>query len=162
MKRYPLATLIRLREHRTHAAQQLVMQHQREVAARREACATIERHITDLGDERARQRRQLLDAPPTGIAWPSALSQREVHIELLQQQAELAEQQLLRARQLLAEAEAELQQVREAFFRVKAREDALKKRKDLWQDEQHTHELREEELATAELLQGRTHRSAFH
>ena len=78
------------------------------------------------------------------------------------QQAELAEQQLLRARQLLAEAETALQQVREAFFRVKAREDALKKRKDLWQDEQHSHELREEELATAELLQGRTHRSAFH
>ncbi len=162
MKRYPLATLIRLREHRTQAAQQLVLQHQREVAAKRAACMEIERHIDALGEERARQRRQLLDPPPAGIAWPMALAQRETHIELLQQQTELAHQQLLRAQQLLTEAEAELQKVREAFFRIKAREDALKKRKDLWREEQHSNELRQEELASAELLHRRTTPNAFH
>ncbi|WP_222564093.1 hypothetical protein [Novilysobacter antarcticus] len=162
MKRYPLATLIRLREHRTQAAQQLVLQHQREVAAKRGACVEIERHIDALGEERGRQRRQLLDPPPPGIAWPAALAQREAHIELLQQQTELAQQQLLRAQQLLTEAEAELQKVREAFFRVKAREDALKKRKDLWREEQHANELRQEEIASAELLHRRTTPIAFH
>lgn len=162
MKRYPLAKLIRLREHRTRAAQQLVLRHQREVAAKREACLEIERHIESLGLERARQRRQLLDPPPAGLGWPSALAQREGHIELLQQQTEVAHQQLLRAKQLLTEAEAELQQVREAFFRVKAREDALQKRKELWQEEQHADELRQEELATAELTNRRTTPNAFH
>ncbi len=162
MIRYPLATLIRLREHRALKAQQVVLQHQRNVAAKRAVCVEIEHHIESLNKERAIQRRRLLDPPPAGITWPSALAQREAHIELLEQQTELAEQQLLRARQLLAEAEAELQQARDAFFRLKAREDALRKREQLWRTEQNNEELRQEELATADLLQGRTVRNAFH
>lgn len=162
MKRYPLATLIRLREHRTHAARQTVIHHQRVVADKRAACAQIEQHIVALGAERANQRCRLLDPPPAGMAWPIALAQREAHVELLQQQEEIARQQLLRARQILAEAETELQLARDAFFRLKAREDALKKRHQLWRDEQYAEELRQEELATADLLQGRRTPHAFH
>lgn len=162
MKRYPLATLIRLREHRALKAQQLVLQHQRNVAEKRDACIEIEQQIEALNQERARQRSRLLDPPPAGITWPSALAQREAHIELLEQQTEVADQQLLRARQLLAEAESELQEARDVFFRLKAREDALKKREQLWRTEQNSEELRQEELATADLLQGRTVRNAFH
>lgn len=162
MKRYPLATLVRLREHRTEAARQLVLQRQREAALQRDACRRIEEEIQALDLERAHQRRQLLDPPPPGLAWPSALAQREAHIGLLQAQATAARERLVAAREALSQAEAALQQARDGYHQARAREDALKKRKDLWRDQQYAQELRQEENATAELLQARHATTAFH
>src|SRR3546814_194183 len=88
MKRYPLHTLLRLREHRTDAARQVVLQKQRAVQACRDACTRIEQEIVQLGSERAGQRARLLDAPPPGVDWSSVLAQRESHIDWLGGQIE--------------------------------------------------------------------------
>src|SRR3546814_4755772 len=80
MKRYPLHTLLRLREHRTDAARQVVLQKQRAVQACRDACTRIEQEIVQLGSERAGQRARLLDAPPPGVDWSSVLEIGRAHV----------------------------------------------------------------------------------
>ena len=155
MKRYPLHTLIKLREHRAETARLLVLERQRTVQERRDACLAIEGEIIALEFERGEQRRRLLDPPQAGVPWPSALAQREAHIDLLSEQAEAARQRLFAAQEKLREAELALIQARAAFFRAKARQDALEKRRDLWRDEQFATAARHEERATDDLLQAR-------
>jgi len=159
-KRFPLAKLIELREHRTSKARQKVLQCQRAASKQREACLRIESQITALGMERTRQRQRLMEPPPPGAAWPLALAQRESHVELLGVQIHQARQQLAKAQEVLREAELALRQAREDFFRTKAREDALIKRRDVWRTEQRAIEMRQEENAAAELLHSRPLRSS--
>ncbi|MGD6002093.1 hypothetical protein QUU97_22675, partial [Xanthomonas citri pv. citri] len=66
-QRFPLATLLQLREHRVETARAAVMERQRQVQARREACTAIEGEIQSLQNERAGQRLRLLDPPPAGV-----------------------------------------------------------------------------------------------
>lgn len=157
MKRYPLHTLLRLREHRTDAARQVVLQKQRAVQACRDACTRIEQEIVQLGSERAGQRARLLDAPPPGVDWSSVLAQRESHIDWLGGQIEAARERLAQAHKALQAAERELVEAREAFFRAKARQEALEKRRDSWRGEQRALEARQEEDITADLLMARSH-----
>lgn len=155
MKRYPLQTLIKLREHRVDNARLLVLQRQREAAQCREACTRIEGEIALLDQEKGTQRRRLMDPPPPGTDWPTALAQREAHIDLLGLQANAARQRLAEAMEKLREAENALREAREAFFKAKARLDALEKRKDVWRGDLHAQELRMEEAANADLMQAR-------
>lgn len=155
MKRFPLQTLIRLREHRVDAARMVVLERQRVVQAAQDACTTLQTEITGIEDERRSQRTRLLDVPPAGVAWPVAMEQREAHIDWLGLQAAAARQRLAKAQDALKEAEAELDKARRDFFRAKARLDALEKRRAVWRGEQFAIELRQEEDATADLLQAR-------
>lgn len=155
MKRYPLQTLVRLREHRTEAARQRVLELQREARACRDACLALEGEITALALEQKQQRVRMLDPPPPGVPWPSALAQREAHVEWLGEQAEAARQRLSRAQEALRVAEAAVAEARTAFFRAKARLDALEKRRDVWKGEQTMLEARQEEGAAEDLLQAR-------
>lgn len=155
MKRYPLQTLIKLREHRTEAARQRVLERQREAQACRDACTRVQAEITGLGNERRSQRARLLDPPPPGVPWPNALAQREAHIELLGERAEAARQRLAKAQEALRAAEAAVAEARTEFFRAKARLDALEKRRDVWRGEQSVLEARQEEGAAEDLLQAR-------
>jgi hypothetical protein len=91
------------------------------------------------------------------VAWPTALAQREAHIEWLCAQIIAAQQRLAQAQQALREAEQALDEARQAFFRAKARQDALEKRRDSWRGEQRALEARHEEDATADLLMARGH-----
>jgi len=151
MKRYPLHTLLRLREHRADAARMLVLERQRAVQACQDACTRVEGEIRDLQDERSQQRGRLLDPPPAGVAWPTALAQRESHIEWLGLQVAAARQRLAQAQQKLREAEKALAEARDAFFRAKARQEALEKRKDAWRGEQRALESKIEEAAGDDL-----------
>lgn len=152
MSRYPLHTLLQLRSHRVETARGVVMERQRQVQARREACTAIEGEIADLNRERAGQRLRLLDPPPPGVLWPMAMSQRESHIDHLGELAVAAHQRLLDAQGKLREAEAALDEARKAFFRAQARLDALEKRKDVWRKEQQAASQRREEAHSADLL----------
>src|SRR3546814_3690084 len=107
----------------------------------RDACTRIEQEIVQLGSERAGQRARLLDAPPPGVDWSSVLAQRESHIDWLGGQIEAARERLAQAHKALQAAERELVEAREAFFRAKARQEALEKRRDSWRSEEHTSEL---------------------
>jgi len=155
VKRYPLHTLIRLREHRTEAARQRVLERQRQAQACRDACTRVEGEIIALDFERRQQRTRLLDPPPPGVPWPNALAQREAHVELLGEQAEAARQRLFRAQEALRAAELAVAEARKEFFRAKARLDALEKRREVWRGEQNVIELRREEGAAEDLLQAR-------
>ena len=155
MKRYPLHTLVRLREHRTEAARQRVLERQREAQACRDACLEVEGEIIALDFEQKQQRARMLDAPPPGLPWPNALAQREAHIDLLGEQAEAARQRLFKAQETLRAAEVAVAEARTEFFRAKARLDALEKRRDVWRGEQNVIELRQEEGAAEDLLQAR-------
>ncbi len=155
MKRFPLQTLIQLRTHRTETARQAVLARQRAVQQCRDACARIGDEITGLENERAAHRARLLDPPPPGVAWPAALAQREAHVDLLGERVVAARQRLAEAEDALRQAEAALREAREAFFRAKAREDALMKRRDVWRDEQRGLQARQEEAVTEDLLQAR-------
>ena len=157
MKHYPLQTLLRLREHRTETARLAVLEQQRVVQARRDACTSIEDEILQFGLERATQRARLLDPAPPGVAWPVVLGQRESHVEWLGTQIVTAQQRLVQAQQALQEAERVLDETRDAFFRAKARQEALEKRRDSWRGEQHALESRQEEDATADLILARGH-----
>jgi len=155
VKRYPLQTLVRLREHRTEAARMLVLERQRAAQACRDACTRIEGEIIALQFEQRQQRVRLLDPPPAGVPWPSALAQREAHIDLLGEQAEAARQRLFKAQAALRDAETALADARNAFFRAKARQDALEKRRDVWRGEQFAIDVRREEDAAEDLQQAR-------
>lgn len=155
MKPFPLQTLIQLREHRAEKARLLVLQRQREMQQCQLACTQIEGEIRVLETEKGAQRQRLLDPPPPGIDWSSALARREAHIDLLGLQAEAARERLQQAQAKLREAENALREAREAFFRAKARQDALEKRKDVWRSEMHAQELRLEEAANADLVMAR-------
>ena len=160
MKRYPLQMLIKLREHRVEAARQLLLERQRAVQACRDACTSIEGEITRLLAEQAAQRRRLLDPPlqaggDQAAAWPQALAQRDAHIDLLGEQASAARTRLAAAQDTLRTAEAAAAEARSAFFRAKARQDALEKRRDVWDGEQRLVALQHEEAATDDLLQAR-------
>lgn len=157
MKRYPLHTLVRLREHRTDAARMVVLEKQRAVQACREACTRIEHEILELCETRSGQRARLLDAPPPGVDWSTVLARREAHIDWLGGQVEAARQRLAQAHKALQAAEHELAQAREAFFRAKARQEALEKRRDSWRGEQRALEARQEEDIAADLLLARHH-----
>lgn len=159
-KRYPLQTLLRLREHRTDAARMVVLEKQRALQAARDAAAKISTEIADLRTEQATQRRRMLEAPTaaqlnSGIPWPQQLAQREAHIELLGEQVVAAQGRLAKANEAIRAAEAELAEARTAFFRAKARQDALEKRRDHWRGEQRAHAARVEEAMTEDLLQAR-------
>lgn len=151
MKRYPLQTLIQLREHRVETARLLMLQRQRELQQCQQACTKIEGEIVALETEKSTQRRRLLDPPTPGIDWSSALAQREAHIDWLGLQADAARERLRQAQEKMREAENLLRQAREAFFRAKARLDALEKRKELWRGDMRALELRLEEAANADL-----------
>jgi hypothetical protein len=144
MKRYPLQTLVRLREHRTEAARMLVLERQRAAQACRDACTKIEGEIIALQFEQKQQRSRLLVPPPPGVPWSSALAQREA-----------ARQRLFKAQAALRDAENALAEARTAFFRAKARQDALEKRRDLWRGEQFVIDARREEDAAEDLQQAR-------
>ncbi|SDX83126.1 hypothetical protein [Lysobacter enzymogenes] len=159
-QRFPLATLLQLREHRVETARAAVMERQRQVQARREACVAIEGEIQSLQNERAGQRLRLLDPPPAGVPWPMAMSQREAHIEHLAELATAARQRLADAQGKLREAEAALDEARKAFFRAKARLEALEKRRDVWRKEQNAIAQRREEAHSADLLLAARQRSA--
>ena len=97
----------------------------------------------------------MLDPPPPGIPFPLALEQREAHIDWLGEQEQAARQRLQLAQQKLQLAEQALAEAMQAFFRAKAREDALEKRKALWRGEVIALEARQEEDAAADLVQAR-------
>ena len=141
-----------MREHRLEKARQLVLQRQHERQQCELACTRIEEEIAKLDAEKGAQRQRLLDPPPPGVDWSSVLAQREAHIELLGLQAVAARERLRQAQEKLREADNALREAREAFFRAKARQDALEKRKAVWRSEMLAQELRLEEAANADLL----------
>src|SRR3546814_11105141 len=71
--------------------------------------------------------------------------------------SEAARERLAQAHKALQAAERELVEAREAFFRAKARQEALEKRRDSWRGEQRALEARQEEDITADLLMARSH-----
>ena len=152
-RRYPLQQLLKLRAHRTGKARLLVAERQRAVAACREACARIEAEIDALRNERAVQRGRILAPPPAGIPLPLALEQREAHIDWLGEREQAALELLAQARQQLQQAEQALAEAMQAFFRTKAREDALEKRKTVGRGERAALEARQEEDAAADIVQ---------
>lgn len=153
MKRYPLQTLLKLRAHRTEKARMEVLEKQAAVRECRQACERIETGIRALSEERAGQRRRLLDPPAAGQPWPVVFEQREAHVELLGERIVAERANLKQAQERLKAAEGVLEQAKQAYFRAKAREDALEKRKGVWRDEQVALEGRREEDAAADLLQ---------
>lgn len=151
MKRYPLQTLLKLREHRTEAARQVVVERQGDVRKCQAACLAVETEIANLLQERQQHRLSLMAPPPAGVPWPMALAQREAHIDFLAEQAVAARGRLAQAQEALRAAEKALQEARDAFFRAKGREDALHKRKHVWRGEQNALEIRQEESAAEDL-----------
>lgn len=152
MKRYPLHTLLKLRAHRTEKARLVVLEKQSAARACAEECSRLEGNIKALGEERGAHRLRLLDPPPAGQPWPVVLEQRQAHIDLLGERIVAEQKTLQQAREKLKAAERALEEAKQAFFRAKAREDALEKRKDLWRGEQVALEGRREEEAAADLL----------
>ncbi len=153
--RFPLNTLIRLREHRTEAARQVLLQKQALTQQCREQCVRIEGELDGLRRDRVQQRAQLMAPPPPGIPWTSALEQRERHIDHLAELAAAAQGRLKQAQQALTQAEKAQDEARAAYFRARARQEALEKRRDHWQREQRALQVRREENAAEELMQGR-------
>ena len=154
-KRFPLDTLVDLRTHRTETARQSLLQAQALTRQRQAQCTQIQGEIDGLHRDRVHQRAQLLAPPPPGIPWPAALEQREHHIEHLADLAVAAQGRLQQAQQALAQAEKAQDESRTAYFRARARQEALEKRRDHWHHEQRTLQARREEIATEDLLQGR-------
>lgn len=155
MKRYPLETLLQLREHRTETARMVVLEKQRALQQCIEACTRVQGELTGLERDRIGHRGRLLDPPPSGVPWPAALTQREAHIDLLGEQIVGAQQRLSKAQDAVRQAEAVLQEARDAFFRAKGRQDALEKRRDLWKREQRGLFERQEEATNEDLMQAR-------
>lgn len=154
-QRFPLTKLILLREHRTEAARMALLEKQRETQACRDQCTQIEGEIESLGRDRSHHRAQLMAPPPPGTPWPMALEQRERHIEHLADMATAARTRLATAKEALQKAEQAQEQARVAYFRARARQEALEKRRDVWDREQRIAQARREESAADELMMGR-------
>ncbi len=154
MKRYPLQVLIQLRQHRAETARQTLLMRQGETQACRDACQRLEHEIEALHRERDAQRLRLLEPLPANAA-PTALGQREAHITHLGELSSAALQRLHHARVALQQAEVAQDQARQAFFRAKARQEALEKRKTVWRHEQGRAQARREEVAVGDLILAR-------
>ena len=154
-KRYPLQTLIQLREHRTELARQFLFAKQRETQACRDHCVLIQGEIDVLDRDHAHQRMQLLAPPPPGMSLTAALEQREHHINHLSELATAARGRLRQAQQALQKAEQAQEQARSDYFRARARQEALEKRRELWRKEQRSSDARREEITAEDLLSGR-------
>lgn len=154
-RRYPLETLLKLREHRTEAARQVLLERQRQTQTCRDQCVRIEGEVDTLKRDRSEHRARLLAPPPPGIGWPAAMEQRERHIEHLGELVVAAQGRLKAAQEALRKAEQAQDEARAAYFRVRARQEALEKRRDLWRREQRVIEARREESAAEELMIGR-------
>lgn len=154
-KRYPLQTLIQLREHRTELARQFLFEKQRETQACRDQCVRIQDEIDVLDRDHAHQRMQLLAPPPPGMLLTTALERREHHINHLSELAAAARGRLRQAQQALQKAEQAQEDARNAYFRARARQEALEKRRELWRKEQRSSEARREEVAAEDLMFGR-------
>jgi flagellar biosynthesis chaperone FliJ len=154
-KRFPLETLVRLREHRTETARLVLMEKQRQTQACRDQCTRIDGEIQNLQRDRTHQRAQLLAPPPPGMAWPAALEQRERHVEHLAELAVAAQERLKQAQITLRQAEQAQDEARTAYFRARARQEALEQRREVWRREQRGVEARREEAAAEDLLLGR-------
>ena len=152
-KKYPLQTLLQIREHRIENARQVVLEKQRIVGQCREACVQIENEIRRLGQLRQQQRYSLAHPDPADFANPGIFEQRHAYIELLDNQIAATQQQLVQAQQQLASAEKELDTARAEFFRAKARFEALEKRRHEWKIEQNSLDSRMEEAAAEDLIQ---------
>lgn len=154
-QRFPLDTLVRLREHRTELARQVLLDRQRATRACQDKCVAIQAEIQALHRDRAQQRAHLLAPPPAGLPWPAALEQRERHIDHLAELAVAAQVRLKNAEQALREAEQAQEEARVAYFRARARQEALEKRRDAWRREQRAAQGRRDEAASEDLLLGR-------
>lgn len=154
-QRFPLETLVRLREHRTELARQVLLDRQRATRECQDKCAAIQGEIQALRRDRVQQRAQLLAPPPPGMPWPAALEQRERHIDHLAELAVAAQARLKNAEQALRQAEQAQDEARAAYFRARARQEALEKRRDAWRRDQRTAQGRRDEAAAEDLLLGR-------
>ena len=154
-KRFPLETLVRLREHRTESARLVLMEKQRQTQACRDQCTRIDGEIQALHTDRVHHRAQLLAPPPPGMAWPAALEQRERHIDYLAKLAVAAQERLKQAQLALRQAEQAQDEARTAYFRARARQEALEQRREVSRKEQRGFEARREEAAAEDLLMGR-------
>lgn len=154
-KRFPLDTLVRLREHRTELARQLLLDRQRETRACQDTCVAIQAEIQALHRDRAQHRTQLLAPPPPGMPWPAALEQRERHIDHLAELGVAAQARLRNAEQALRQAEQAQDEARNAYFRARARQEALEKRRDAWRREQRARQNRRDESEAEDLSIGR-------
>ena len=88
---------------------------------------------------------------------PTQIRQQYQQIRLAGAQMHVAraQQRLQAAQGRLRDAERALEEAKQAYFRARAREDALEKRKHLWRDEQFALEARQEEDAAADLFMAR-------
>ncbi|NYZ62103.1 hypothetical protein [Luteimonas deserti] len=162
MKRYPLQTLLQLREHRTDAARMVVLEKRRALAQCVEARTRVQGELSGLESGRRTHRARLLDPPPPGVPWPAAMSQREAHIDLLGEQIAGARQRLSKAQEAVRQAEVAVQEARDAFFRAKGRQDALETRRDRWTRDQRALLERHEEAVNEDLMQARHHLARPH
>lgn len=154
-QKFPLDTLIQLREHRTEAARQVLLEKQAQTQQCRDQCAHIEAELDGLRRDRGHHRGQLFASPPSGIPWPLALEQRERHIEHLADLATTCQGRLQQAQQALLQAEKAQEEARAGYFRARARQEALEKRREHWHQEQRSLQARREEHIAEELMQGR-------
>lgn len=154
-ERYPLQTLLKLREHRAETARQALLERQRQTEACRDVCAQVEREIQALRHLHAGHRGQLLASPADDMAWSQVLAQRERHIALLLEQMQAAQVRRTQAQQALEAAEQAQAQARAEYFRARSRQEALEKRRDIWRKDMHAIQARREEAAAADLMQGR-------
>jgi flagellar biosynthesis chaperone FliJ len=159
MKRYPLQTLIHLRELRTQRAQLELLHAQRVLQDCRSACGRIEAEIDELIFLRAEHRAQL--ANPSMIepvhSFGLLLAQREAHTHHLASLIEASGMRLEQAQAALRHAELEYEAARQILVRAKARQEAMEKRKSLWQRELSISATRREENTAAELTRVHHH-----
>lgn len=156
-KRYPLETLLRLREHRTERARLALLDAQRHAQACRDQCTQIEGEIDALDNARRQQRARLMSPPPAGMGMSAALQQRECHVAHLLALADAARERLVQAQQRLQQAEQAQAEARTAYFRARSRQDALQQRRDMWRRDLRLTEARRDEAATDDLMSGRRH-----
>lgn len=159
MKRYPLQTLIHLRELRTQRAQLGLLQAQRILQDCRATCSRIEAEIDGLTALRAEHRSRLADPSFSDPEHPlgALLAQREVHTHHIAGLIDAAGVRLEQAHAALRQAELEYEESRKILVRAKARQDAMEKRKSLWQRELSIAATRHEENTAAELTRVHHH-----
>jgi flagellar biosynthesis chaperone FliJ len=159
MKRYPLQTLIHLRELRTQRAQLELLHAQRILQDCRAVCSRIEAEIDGLINLRAEYRAQL--ANPSMIepvhSFGLLLAQREAHTHHLASLIEAAGERLEQACAALRQAELEYEASRQILVRAKARQEAMEKRKSVWQRELSIAATQREENTAAELTRAHHH-----
>ena len=155
LPRYPLQTVLDLRQRERDAAQDALSQAIAAEARERERLAAMAAEVAAAEDELAVRRDGLYDPPPTGTLDVALIDRRRAEVKYLEARQEERRRALAEQERVVAEAAAGVVAAREALTAAAQALTAIEKHRDKWREGVVAELRRKEELQIQEIAASR-------